>query len=512
MSLVTKRTEDETASSSYAPAIGWDVPADKPDRRESLIPMTAKIGRYLCPLMLLVIDYLAILAALLTAFHLRDTILPDHFALPQDFYIPAGYIYFIVPLIYIGLLLYERMYTRRLPFWKKTEQLFKISVYATVLTIGILYFSHTAGNISRIFVALSGVVCFIYLALARFITKRILAKTGLWQKPVVLVGAGKTAELLAKAFKEDPNMGYKIVGVIEDNHLRPMLQEYPLLGRFTDAEEIIKTSGVQDVVIAAPGLNRDKLLQLVYRIQPHVAHLAVVPDLFEMPMSNLDVEALFNQKTILLRMRNNLKSVFNRFFKYSFDLIASTIGLILISPIMLLISVLIFIDSPGPVIFAHRRVGAKGKEFKCYKFRTMVTNSQEVLEKYLAECAAAREEWEQDFKLKDDPRITRVGKFLRKTSLDELPQLFNIIKGEMSLVGPRPIVEEEIPKYKEFINDYYLVRPGLTGFWQVNGRSDVDYDTRVQMDSWYVRNWSFWLDMSLLLRTVKVVLDKKGAY
>ena len=135
-----------------------------------------------------------------------------------------------------------------------------------------------------------------------------------------------------------------------------------------------------------------------------------------------------------------------------------------------------------------------------------------LLEEYLAANPAARNEWEANFKLKDDPRLTRVGSWLRKTSLDELPQLFNVLKGEMSLVGPRPIVKEELCKYAEVINDYYLVRPGITGYWQINGRNDVDYETRVQMDSWYVRNWSMWLDVALLCKTVGVVFKREGAY
>lgn len=169
-------------------------------------------------------------------------------------------------------------------------------------------------------------------------------------------------------------------------------------------------------------------------------------------------------------------------------------------------------DPPGPIVYKHRRVGKDGKEFDCYKFRSMCVDSTERLTKLLATDPAAKEEWDRTFKLKNDPRITRSGEFLRKTSLDELPQLLNVLKGEMSLVGPRPIVQKEVPRYKEFIKEYYMVPPGITGMWQVSGRSDIDYPERVSMDSWYVHNWSIWLDIVLLWRTVKVVLDHKGAY
>jgi undecaprenyl-phosphate galactose phosphotransferase len=142
----------------------------------------------------------------------------------------------------------------------------------------------------------------------------------------------------------------------------------------------------------------------------------------------------------------------------------------------------------------------------------MVMNSQEVLQKLLDSDPAAREEWDRDFKLKNDPRITSVGRFIRKTSLDELPQLFNVLKGQMSLVGPRPIISEELPRYDENVDYYLMAKPGMTGLWQVSGRNDVDYDTRVYFDSWYVKNWSLWNDIAILFKTVKVVLHRDGAY
>ena len=198
--------------------------------------------------------------------------------------------------------------------------------------------------------------------------------------------------------------------------------------------------------------------------------------------------------------------------KRIFDIVVSLCGMVVVIPFGVVLSLLIYLDSPGPIVFAHKRIGQGGRVFPCYKFRSMVPDAQQILEKYLRQNPAAWEEWKRDFKLKDDPRITRVGRFLRKTSLDELPQLLNVLKGEMSLVGPRPIVQAEVAKYGGYIHDFYLVPPGITGMWQVNGRSDTTYEQRVEMDSWYVRNWSVWIDMVYLLKTVKVVLERKGAY
>ena len=217
-------------------------------------------------------------------------------------------------------------------------------------------------------------------------------------------------------------------------------------------------------------------------------------------------ETLFDDACVKDRQQSGLAA------KRCFDFIAGLAGLAVISPVLLLIAVIVYINDPGPVIFVHRRVGRGGKMFNCYKFRTMAINSQILLEKYLAGHPAARKRWLKDFKLKDDPRIIGAGRFLRKSSLDELPQLFNVVKGEMSLVGPRPIIREEIGKYGARIAEYLSLRPGITGCWQISGRNDAGYDERVRLDTWYARNRSFWLDINILLKTVKVVLSGKGAY
>lgn len=354
---------------------------------------------------------------------------------------------------------------------------------------------------------------FCYLCFFRYLSKKLLLACGLWQIPILIIGAGKTAELLAVKFEQEPGIGYKIIGLVEDNaDERFLATKYPVLGSFVDIEKILKGSGIQDVLLATPGADRETLIKLIYQIQPHVRNLTIVPDLFGIPMSNISVDSFYNEKTVVIHIQNNLARMHNRILKRTFDLVSSILGIIIISPILLIIALLIYKSSPGPVVFSHMRIGANGKKFPCYKFRSMVNNAQELLEDYLNKNPKAREEWENDFKLKNDPRITSIGSFLRRTSLDELPQLFNVIKGEMSLVGPRPIIDKEIEKYGDYIHDYYIVSPGMTGYWQVSGRSDVDYQERVQMDSWYVRNWSLWQDIILLFKTVGVVSGKKGAY
>ena len=199
--------------------------------------------------------------------------------------------------------------------------------------------------------------------------------------------------------------------------------------------------------------------------------------------------------------------------KTAFDYILTLVGAVFISPLLVYIAYRIKKEDPGPVFFAHTRIGKDGKPFPCYKFRSMVVNSQEMLQKYLVKNPAAREEWERDFKLKDDPRVTPIGKFLRSTSLDELPQIFNVLRGEMSLVGPRPVIQEELDKYYgETAKLYCTVKPGITGLWQVSGRSDIRYDERVALDATYIKYRSMWGDIVILWKTIGVVLMKKGAY
>ena len=195
-------------------------------------------------------------------------------------------------------------------------------------------------------------------------------------------------------------------------------------------------------------------------------------------------------------------------FKRIFDVVSSTLLLIILSPLFLILIILVKLDSKGPVFFGHKRIGYKGETISVYKFRSMVQNAEEVLRNFTPE---QKEEFEKNFKLDDDPRVTKIGAFLRKTSLDELPQLINIIKGDMSVVGPRPIVQKEVVKYGKYADKLFSVKPGLTGFWQANGRSDTTYDERVQMDMYYIDNRSTLLDIRILFKTVIAVIRKEGA-
>lgn len=193
------------------------------------------------------------------------------------------------------------------------------------------------------------------------------------------------------------------------------------------------------------------------------------------------------------------------------DIFGAMVGLILFSPLLLVFAVLIKIMSPGPILFKHNRLGEEGKTIKIYKFRTMVENSGQILKEMLDENPAIKEEYETTYKIKNDPRVTPLGRWLRKTSMDELPQFFNILRGDISLVGPRPIVKSELTKYGAFAATLLQVKPGLTGLWQISGRNDLDYSERVELDMEYIKHWSIWLDIKILARTIPAVLSRRGA-
>lgn len=453
-------------------------------------------------------DYAALAAAGILAVYIRNCIMTY-----STFQVSQAYLFLWLPLVFMFFNFYGGLYGRRMLIYRMVERLFFACLEGTVLGIILMFFAQVSGQVSRLFVVIYTILAFALMAVLRVVLSKVMKRVKAFQIPVLIVGAGKTAELVVQQILRDSGMRYRVVGFLEDRHpVNTPIHGFPVLGGFDDIEKVIQETGVRTVLIAAPGLPQDDLSDLIYRAQSLVKQVDVVPNLVAVPMSNVTAESFFDAKIMVLHIRNNLASPWNQLLKRIFDIVATICGGILISPILLAIAIWVYHDSPGPVIFKHRRVGKDGKEFNCYKFRSMCTNSQEVLDHLLATDPAAKEEWDREFKLKNDPRITKSGAFLRKTSLDELPQLLNVLKGEMSLVGPRPIIQKEVPRYGKYIKEYYSVLPGITGMWQTSGRSDIDYPERVQMDSWYVHNWSVWLDLVLLWRTIAVVLSHKGAY
>jgi len=456
-------------------------------------------------------DYFTIIAAEYAAILLRNGIFSSLSPVA-----PALKLLLTIPVPYLCFMYIHRLYAPNIQFWNVIQRLFKSVVFSIIVVVMFEYLIHDPRSISRLYTVFLAITSFIFLTTERYILKKLLKSAGLMRTRTILVGDGPMAGSVIKHLKEDSSMNYDFLGVIarkpNDEEGGDLLNGLKYLGRFENMGDIIREHKPDAVVIFAQNIPASHVSAHIYRIQHLVKVVSVVPYFPGLPLANMTAENLFDDRTIVMRLKNNLANRFFRYFKFTIEWIMTFVGTLLISPLLLVIAIWIYIDSPGPVLFSHRRIGQNGKEFGCLKFRSMCVDAQEKLKKLLATDPQAKAEWDKDFKLKNDPRITRSGAFLRKTSLDELPQIFNVLKGEMSLVGPRPIVKKEIERYHEYIDDYYLVRPGITGLWQTSGRNDVDYTERVAMDSWYVRNWSIWIDMVILFRTFKVAIKGKGAY
>ena len=462
------------------------------------------------PLLFMFFDYVGIVLTEYIAFFVRNAV--DFWNRAEYFY-SEKYIFLWVPILFLIFLGHSRSYRQMKPVVETMRDIFLSVFYGWMASIITIYFLQAGLMTSRLFIILFGIFALCNVCIIRYAVLKFLKRKNIFCEPVIIIGAGLTAERLIKFSREDLGYRYKIVGLIDDHPISKTLpNEFEILGGFSDARKIIRRVKVQTVLIAAPGISKKQLQDLISDIQPKVKNISFIPDLIGTPMASVDASILFSEKILMLNLRNNLSRRYNRIFKRIFDLTATILGGLVILPFIILIALAVAVDNRGRVIFAHKRVGMHGKKFFCYKFQTMIKDAEEVLENYLEENPAAKKEWEESFKLTNDPRVTKLGNFLRRTSLDELPQLWNVIRGEMSLVGPRPIVEKEIIRYGENIREYYMVLPGITGMWQVSGRSDTTYAERVAMDTWYVRNWSVWIDIMYLFKTVKAVLAEKGAY
>ena len=392
-------------------------------------------------------------------------------------------------------------YTARLPFWSELGGIVRNTMYAFVAD-GI-----TAVGLYGIVFGYESVmrwILFVPVAiLARQTTRAGLNWFGLWSLRTILVGEQSALANARAALESEPALGYDVVEVVDLASIGDpgdVAKWFNILGRHLIAFVIValgdSDGGKERAVISL--LARERI---PFALMPHFANL---------PVLGFSQQYFFSHDVMLLVYRNNLARPVSRMVKMIFDQLIAAALLVLLAPLLLIIALLVRADG-GPALFAHRRIGMNGETFRCLKFRTMVRNADRVLAELLNRDADARAEWASSQKLRDDPRITAIGRFLRRSSLDELPQLLNVLRGEMSLVGPRPIVPAEVSRYGKEITYYYETRPGLTGLWQVSGRSDTSYVRRVQLDVWYVKNWTLWHDIAILLKTVPAVMNKSGA-
>ena len=407
----------------------------------------------------------------------------------------------VVGLGLVFFLVRFRHYSDRKPFWTELGETLQVFLILAVLDLAVL--ALTRWNASRLWWALVWPLAAVFLPIGRGLARSIMRRAGVWQRPTLIVGNGPNAHEAVAALQSEPALGFTVVDFVDmtrnDRKGAAVLEKWA------------KVPGAQFVLAMEHGQNelREDLLRLLARWKAE--DVSVVPAMRGVPLFGTDISYFFSHEVAMLKLRNNLRYWPARLLKRVFDLAAALVLLVLGALPFLYIALRIKRDG-GPAIFAHKRVGQSGKIFPCFKFRTMQVDAEERLRELLANDPAARSEWEREFKLRNDPRITPIGQFLRRTSLDELPQLFNVIRGEMSLVGPRPVIRAELSKYGDDVDYFLMVRPGMTGLWQVSGRNDVDYDTRVYLDTWYVKNWSLWYDIAILFKTIKVVLRRDGAY
>ena len=470
-------------------------------------------------LSLLFLDIAAFYCSLLSAYYVRtllDVLYPHVFPvqLELSFFLRIWWL----PVIFLLFIAYERLYVKKLPFWDETKELLKAISASTIAILAIITLGKMVGEISRLTVLFLWGFGLVFFPLFRLTGKKVLYAAGLWKDNVIIIGAGSAGLQTAKGITADIHLGYHVIGFLDDDEqigkqVSVGGRTYRIFGKIRHFRKFVRLLNISTVIIAIPSLSNEKLSELTNEIQQYTKSVLLVPDVKGVALTNTELYHLFMEQLFLLKINNNLKSPFNRFVKRCFDLLLSLLLLPILIPVIAFLALLIRLDSPGPVFHIEGRFG-KGKSiFNCIKFRTMFLNNEELLDAYLKTNPDAAGEWREYKKLKGpDPRVTGIGAFLRKTSLDELPQIFNVLKGQMSLVGSRPYLPREEKDMVFYIDMILLTPPGITGLWQVSGRNRLTFDDRLRLDAWYVLNWSVWLDLVILFKTVKVVINKEGAY
>lgn len=415
-----------------------------------------------------------------------------------------------VALLAIG----QRDYLRRRPFWEELRGIVNAVAIAAAINAVLILVTKQYSPVTQYLASWTAAP--LLIPLGRYLLKRYLLAAGKWQRPTVMIGTGQNALDAYRALASEPLMGFEIVAFVRPGATNP-----------TGANDRVQNLGIPIEPESAWNLERLKSCQVVMALDADQSALQtnylvklsraghrdvfVTPSLGGLTLHGMEITHFFRHELLLMSVRNNLARKGPRLLKRLFDIAASLLLLCVLWPLLLWITIRIWL-SGSSAVFAHTRVGREGRPFSCLKFRTMVPDADRILARLLDSDPVARAEWNREFKLKNDPRVTSIGKFLRKTSLDELPQIWNVLAGDMSLVGPRPVMTEELERYGEDRSYYLQSRPGITGLWQISGRNDIDYGARVTLDVWYVRNWSLWYDLAILMKTVPVVLGRKGAY
>ena len=457
----------------------------------------------------LITDLIVYYFCLITGYKIR-ALLGNFFPMLPEFDIPFRFIILQVwiPIIFIISFFYSGLYTKIRDLWGDLEAILKSFCFSTILIFSIISFVKLSNRISRLHLLISISLFLILYPIVRYLLKNFLNKARLGVRNILFIGITDTSCSLAELIQSDRYLSFQVTGFWDENFDKKEIfinnKKFKVF-KVKNLEKLIQSLRPHSLILAE---NYSGSENFVLNIRKYTNNILLIPTKNPFFIYNSFLFSSLYSDSLVLHLKNNLCDPINILAKRIFDIIVSSILLLFLLPLMVIIAILIKLDSPGPIIFSHKREGQNKKKISIYKFRTMYTNASEILDRYLANNPDARLEWEKYRKLKKDPRITRIGKFLRRTSLDEIPQLFNVLKGEMSLVGPRPVTKEEIDiYYKELADFYYEVKPGLTGLWQVSGKNKLSYSKRVLLDVMYTINWSIWRDIIILIKTFPVIFQ-----
>lgn len=465
--------------------------------------------------LLLPVDAVAIFGAFMVAYYVRieSGVLPVSSMLPLSRFAQIAFLITVAWLVIFALCgLYSLRSTRR--------GLSEFSRIAAAITIGMLtviavIFFWRVEFFSRLVIVFAFIASLITVSLARAgvrLLQRSFFRYGIGVRRAVIVGTGPQAQLIAHLLTSG-NRGYRVLGLIEPRHRAKrrstrgqQRRGSPTLGILDDVKALLARLRPDELIAAEPTLPDADRLELIQLAEDHGTEFRYLSNLTELETSKVAVSALGGIP--IMTVQHTPLDGWGRVLKRVMDLVLSVLALPMVLLVYVVIVLLIKFDSPGPVMFKHVRVGRNGKEFTCYKFRSMVADA----ESRLPALRARNEVSGPVFKMRNDPRVTSAGKWLRQTSLDELPQVFNVLRGQMSLVGPRPPLPDEVAQYDRAQRRRLTIKPGITGPWQVSGRSNIGFDEWVRLDVYYIQNWSLLLDLTILFKTIWVVLRRQGAY
>lgn len=408
-------------------------------------------------------------------------------------------------------------YSNRKSFWSEQREILMVLAGALVIDAALAFMIKS--SVSRGWMLSFWAVAFLLVPVTRLLAKLLRKRLGWLYQPFVVVGSGPEVHEAIAALDSESLMGSVPVALLTPagqggmhpaDGTRAPIPQHPL----TPAVEAFLMQPSPLRVVFVLGAEPDSgLRELAQRVALSRDDVYLAPAIAGLPLCNMEIYNFFSHEVLLLRARNNLNRHTIRFLKRGFDLLAAGLLLLLLSPLFLYVAQRVRRETHGPAFFTQDRVGYDGRLFPIYKFRSMVTDADAILERWQAEHPDLWSAYvASNFKLADDPRVTPFGRWIRRTSIDELPQLINVVRGDMSLVGPRPLLPRELDHYGQSIDIYTNVKPGITGLWQISGRSRTTFEQRIAMDRWYIRNWSFWHDLIILLRTVNVVFNKDGAH